>query len=153
MVTKVERREATQVAHEERQNAVVGESPRTLGFVRKRLGGQHRLLLLSDGTRVRDFGDRLEVLIGAPPLLDALATLIAETKQWSTVHLDGPDSMRQAAWHSLSAAGIHVIVDETSAEVAARLRQEPTTKHPSPTAAPEWDSSSLDCQSESPAPP
>jgi MobA/MobL family len=153
IVAKVERGGTTQVTHEAYRDAMLDGYPNADGVTRAPLGSHYRLLLLSDGRRVRDFGDRLEVLPGTGPSAPhALARLIAETKRWSMVQLDGPESMRLAARHSLSAAGIHVFGYEPPVEVVARLRQAPIAEHPSPTAAAEWDPASRDYPSESPTP-
>jgi hypothetical protein len=153
IVAKIERRGPTEVAHEAHHDAVLGEYPNAFGSARNSLRSQHRLLVLSDGRQVRDFGDWLEVLPGSgAPLPDTLTSLISETKRWSTVHLNGPESMRRTAWQALSAAGIQVFGHEPSDEDTAQLRQAPAEEHAAPTRTAEWDPLSQDCHPESPMP-
>jgi hypothetical protein len=121
VITQPDGSRATQA---KRGEAASGKHPNTSAFARVSFSGQHVSLALPAGGRVRDVGDWIEVVSSSDASFgNALVSFVIGTKQWLKVELRGPESMRRAAWHSLSAAGVQVFGYEPSLDEAEQLRR------------------------------
>jgi hypothetical protein len=120
---------------------------RLKGAVLSKIPTVCRMLTFSDGPRVSDYAEHIELKgneAGPPP--DILAELITDGKRWTTVRVSGSESARRVAWLSLSARGVRVLGYEPSVEDTEQLKLAIRDQPSSPATQVEWNTAATDCE-------